>query len=179
AMGKAGGPLPADDTARGMARPTRLTLALVVNDADAVYPIRIDPTFSDANWTSMNHSIPGANGPVTAVVVDSWGNPYIGGGFTFVGDVFAPNIAKWDGSSWSALGSGLNSTVTALAVSGSDVYAGGYFTTAGGSGANSIAKWDGSSWSALGSGMGGPEMPSVLALAVSGNDVSVPWPGPA
>src|SRR5262249_12620255 len=38
----------------------------------------------------------------------------------------------WNGSSWSALGSGMNDTVAALAVSGSDLYAGGYFTTAGG-----------------------------------------------
>ncbi|HEU0011039.1 MAG TPA: hypothetical protein VFT34_14570 [Verrucomicrobiae bacterium] len=28
-------------------------LAVVVEDAGAVYPLRIDPTFSDANWSSM------------------------------------------------------------------------------------------------------------------------------
>src|ERR1039458_7262652 len=28
-------------------------LVVVVNDAEAVYPVRIDPTFSDANWISM------------------------------------------------------------------------------------------------------------------------------
>src|SRR5207237_8615636 len=42
------------------------------------------------------------------------------------------SIAKWDGSSWTALGSGVNYAVYALAVSGSDLYAGGTFTTAGG-----------------------------------------------
>ena len=61
-------------------------LVVVVNDADAVYPVRIDPTFSDANWISMG-GFPGANGPVNAAVVDSSGNLYIGGGFTAVGDV--------------------------------------------------------------------------------------------
>ena len=45
-------------------------------------------------------------------------------------------IAKWDGSAWSALGSGMNSTVYALAVSGTNLYAGGAFTTAGGVPAN-------------------------------------------
>ncbi len=50
-------------------------------------------------------------------------------------------IAKWNGSSWSALGSGMGGGFTgayvdALAVSGSDLYAGGSFTTAGGSTAN-------------------------------------------
>ena len=67
--------------------------------------------------------------------------------------LIANRVAKWNGSSWSALGSGMDGRCLALAVSGSDLYAGGYFTTAGGSAANHIAKWNGSSWSALGSGM--------------------------
>ncbi|MGH7967495.1 MAG: hypothetical protein ACREIC_02085, partial [Limisphaerales bacterium] len=140
-------------------------LAIVVEDAAAVYPVRIDTTFSDANWIIMNPGIPGADGPVNAAAVDGSGNLYIGGLFTIVGGVIANDIAKWDGSSWSALGSGMNGSVVALAVSGSNVYAGGYFSTAGGSAASSIAKWDGSSWTALGSGANGP----VVALAVSGN----------
>jgi len=65
------------------------------------------------------------------------------------------------------VGSGMNSDVSALVVSGSYVYAGDRFTTAGGSAANYIAKWDGSSWTAVGSGM----KSNVLALAVSGSDL--------
>src|SRR5205823_2767411 len=83
-----------------------VALAVVVNDADAVYPVRIDPTFSDANWISMG-GIPGADRTVYAAVVDGSGNLYIGGVFTIVGDVFATNIAKWNGTSWTALGSGM------------------------------------------------------------------------
>src|SRR5207247_2016735 len=113
----------------------------------------IAQTFSDANWTSMG-GLPGANGPVSAAVVDGSGNLYIGGSFTNVGDVVAINIAKWNGSSWSALGSGMNGSVSALGMLGNDLYAGGEFTTAGGSAANFIAKWDGSNWTALGSGGG-------------------------
>ena len=78
---------------------------------------------------------------------------YAGGQFETAGGTPANGIAKWNGSSWSALGSGMNGWVYALAVSGSDLYVGGDFTTAGGSAANYIAKWNGSSWSALGSGM--------------------------
>jgi hypothetical protein len=147
-------------------------LAVVVNDAEAVYPVRIDPTFSDANWVSMG-GLPGANGPVEAAVIDGSGNLYIGGVFTIVGNAFANNVAEWNGSGWSALGSGISGGdenapyVLALAVSGSTLYAGGYFTNAGGSAANSIAQWNGSSWSALGSGMN--EYGSVSALAVSGS----------
>ena len=76
--------------------------------------------------------IPGADGGLGAAVVDGSGNLYIGGGFTIVGEVFANNITKWNGSSWTALGSGMNSHVFALVVSGNDLYAGGSLTTAGG-----------------------------------------------
>ena len=33
-----------------------------VADANATYPVRIDPTFSDADWVSLNSGIPGADG---------------------------------------------------------------------------------------------------------------------
>src|SRR5262249_16258885 len=47
---------------------------------------------------------------------------------------------KWDGSAWSALGSGLNGSVSALALSGSDLYVGGAFTKAGGKISAYVAK---------------------------------------
>jgi hypothetical protein len=149
-------------------------LAVLVDDANAVYPVRIDPTFSDANWISMG-TIPGVNGPVYAATVDGAGNVYIGGNFTVAGDIVANRVAKWNGSNWSALDSGIggagpggsNPYVNALAVSGNDLYVGGYFTNAGGILANRIAKWDGNSWSALGSGMNG----GVFGLAAIGSDV--------
>ena len=148
-------------------------LAIIVDDAKARYPVRIDPTFSDANWASMG-GLPGANDAVYAAVVDGWGNLYIGGHFTSVGKIAANLIAKWDGKAWSALGSGLEGEpgydyVLALAVSGTNLYAGGSFTIAGGSAAKHIAKWDGKAWSALGSGLND----SVTALAAAGTDLYV------
>jgi hypothetical protein len=47
----------------------------------------------------------------------------------------------------------MNSTVTALAVFGSQLVASGGFTTAGGVSASRIAAWDGVSWSPLGAGL--------------------------
>ena len=57
---------------------------------------------------------------------------YVGGAFTTAGGTSAANVSKWDGTAWSALGSGMNGTVNALTVSGTNFYAGGAFTTAGG-----------------------------------------------
>ena len=48
-------------------------ITVEVADAGAVYPIRIDPTFSDADWVSLNPGLPGANDTVNAAVVDGSG----------------------------------------------------------------------------------------------------------
>jgi hypothetical protein len=109
----------------------------------------------------------GGSYPYVFALAVSGSTLYAGGAFTTAGGSAATNIAQWNGSSWSALGSGTSryGYVFALAVSGSTLYAGGEFTTAGGSAANYIAQWNGSSWSALGSGVNS----FVNALAVSGS----------
>src|ERR1043166_7620000 len=129
-------------------------------------------TFNDADWVSLG-GVRGANGQVRAAVADGLGNVYIGGDFTVVGDVVANHIAQWKGRSWSGLGSGMDGSVSALAVSGNDVYAGGDFIRAGGIPVWRIAKWNGSAWSALGLDMGGPpgHIFSLYSLAVSGSDL--------
>jgi K319L-like, PKD domain/Secretion system C-terminal sorting domain len=119
----------------------------------------------DENWDDR-FGAPGTNSTVYSIAV-SGSEVYAGGWFTTAGGVAANYFAKWNGTSWSASGSGMNSGVSAIAVSGGEVYAGGNFTTAGGVAANYIAKWDGTSWSALGSGMNSV----VYAIAVSGSEV--------
>ncbi len=131
-----------------------------------------------AKWDGGNWSALGSGINFNVYALAAAGiNVYAGGAFTAAtnsGGVAVPvsRIAKWNGSSWSALGAGMNNSVWALAVSGSDVYAGGDFTMATNTGgvtiaANLIAKWDGSSWSALGAGMN----QRVSALAVMGSDI--------
>ena len=116
-----------------------------------------------SSWAPLGSGVGGPDPSVLALTVfdDGGGSAlYAGGYFTSAGGVAANHVAKWDGSSWAALGSGLGgaagSTVNVLTVfddgGGPALYAGGSFTTAGGVAANHIAKWDGSSWAALGSG---------------------------
>src|SRR5207244_1225665 len=109
------------------------------------------------------------NGPVYAIAV-SGSNVYIGGGFTTINGSTMTHIAKYNGSTWSALGFGAVDTVRAIATFGSYLYAGGDFNTAGGVSAHHIARYDTGSgqWSALTGedGTNGVDGP-IYAIAVA------------
>jgi hypothetical protein len=124
-----------------------------------------------AAWWDLGNGVAQLNGAaqVFSLVALPNGNLVAGGIFTIAGSIAANNIAHWNGSSWSALGSGINGPVWALAaLPNGDIVAGGQFTTAGGVTANNIARWNGSAWSAMGSVMGGFN-PRVATLAVGPN----------
>ena len=96
---------------------------------------------------------------------------FAGGRFSQAGGLPAGAIACWDGTRWSALGTGVSGgDVHALAAFDPDgpgpgspvLVAGGSFTHAGGIPVNRIAAWDGLTWSPLGDGFDD----SVLSLIV-------------
>jgi hypothetical protein len=70
--------------------------------------------------------------------------PHAGGDFTTAGGVKVYDIAQWDGTQWSRLGSGLDSwSVSSLAVDTTGrLYVGGWFTTAGGKPSRFIGRWE-------------------------------------
>jgi hypothetical protein len=130
-----------------------------------------------ANWSSLA-GINGSNGVNRAVssLLTAGNVLYVGGQFTQAGGEPANNIAKWSGTAWSALGSGVDNNaspnspgVNALCMAGNTLCAAGSFSLAGGTDASCVAKWDGSGWSSLGVGLN----KIVTALTVSGNDVYV------
>ena len=148
-------------------------LRVFVDDVAAVYPLRIDPIFSDDDWASMG-GLPGASHPIVALLTDDAGNLYAGGQFTSIGDTPANRIAKWDGTDWSPLGSGVKGRgveVSAMAFLDADLYVGGTFTLAGDKTVNHIAKWDGEEWSPLGTGMDSNHSIWISSLAVSGTNL--------
>lgn len=99
----------------------------------------------------------GLNGTVYCMALDAAGNLYVGGTFSTAGGGASPGIAKWNGSVWTALGSGLSGggayAKSIIIDASGNLYAAGNFTSAGGVAANNIAKWNGSVWTALGTGL--------------------------
>ena len=95
------------------------------------------------------------------------------GGPRFVPASTTANCNDWDTQFMPP--NGVNNTVYALLVSGTDIYVGGLFTVAGNVAANNVAKFDTltNTWSTLGTGGGNGVDGSVHALAVSGSDLYV------
>ena len=91
----------------------------------------------------------GMNQPVLSLSVYN-SQLYAGGWFTTAGGSPASKIAKWNGTSWSAIGTGMDlGFVGALTVFNGQLYAGGNFSTAGGLLTGGIARTNGISWDSL------------------------------
>jgi hypothetical protein len=147
-------------------------------NARADYVVRRNGT----SWSALGGGTNGAlNGGVEAMAFI--GNDlYVGGSFTNAGGhANADYLAKWDGTSWSAVGANgtgpaLNGAVYSLAVRGSDLYVGGAFQDAGGVvEADRLARWDGA-WHSVGAtGDNEPALRNgvVRSVVVSGTDLYV------
>ena len=92
------------------------------------------------------------------------------GSVTTFGGVNYHHVAFWDGHGWHPLGAGVNNSVNAIAVLGTQVYVGGSFTAAGALTVSHVAMWNGSAWSALNGGVtyAASGTPEVLALTATG-----------
>jgi hypothetical protein len=97
-----------------------------------------------SSWNSLGAGLytnEGSNARVFTIAFDRNGTLYAGGSFTSAGDSKARNIALWDGTAWSSLGSGIclnriepadMSAVKTLICTGENkLYAGGDFAFAG------------------------------------------------
>ena len=135
---------------------------------------------STSTWSALvrlgNNGV-GTMGYVYTVAIDSINNVYIGGSFSSAGGISTNNIAKWDGSTWLAVGIGISNAVLSIAIDSSDnAYVSGFFDMINGvSGYKLIAKWNGSTWSKLGDGLqflGTTPQPPCSSIAIdNGNNV--------
>lgn len=103
----------------------------------------------------------GGDATVRKIKVHPNGDVYAAGQFTNMGGVVCRGVARWDGSTWNALGPpSAGGNVTGLEIDNEgNVYVIGSFTNWDGiAAADYVAKWDGSSWSALGAAATGGTM---------------------
>jgi hypothetical protein len=151
-------------------------------DNPAPFPLNGIAKFDGVEWSSLGTGMTksGSNPPpadLRAVVTFDEDNSgpnaprlFAGGDFNLAGGVSANNIARWDGSVWTAV-SNIGGIVNALAVFDEDgaganpprLFAGGDF-------ANRISRWNGSTWSVVGTGINNG---SVTSLAVFNNSLYV------
>lgn len=108
---------------------------------------------------------------VLALAFDHAGNLLVGGDFTNWANVAAADyIALWNGTAWSAVGTGGTGTVADIAVDSEDnYYIGGTFTNwAADADADYIAWWNGTVWAAV---TGSAFNSDVYALEITDDDV--------
>jgi len=132
-----------------------------INNSVTQYVAKWDGT----TWSKLGvgSSELNANSQIIAICMDRFGNLYAAGVFmdTLSDTIPRTCVKKWDGSSWSELGTGVhalngNNAINTLCTDAAgNVYAAGVFTdsTSAFSGNIYVAKWDGTSWSELGSGL--------------------------
>ncbi|MEQ8943434.1 MAG: GC-type dockerin domain-anchored protein [Phycisphaerales bacterium] len=131
-------------------------------------------------WTPVGTGLTSFDGRPAVIALEIYDDGtgpalYAGGKFDRPGGGSAEqliNIARWDGTRWSAVGAGVPGwsptlrTVQTMAVhdrgGGALLYVGGYFDAIETGPANNLATWDGQRWAAVGDGLDN----AVFELAV-------------
>lgn len=136
-------------------------LPYIRNTYDSGVQLNFTETVGDADYILMRQAngawlemANGADNTVRAIAIGKDGYIYVGGLFSSMGGVANTSyIARWDGTTWTAMGtgcaaSGAGAGVYAIAI-GPDgsVYIGGFFNSVGGvANTRHIAKWNGAAW---------------------------------
>ena len=106
--------------------------------------------YDGSSWTSLAPMLP-AGQRISCVAMASDGDIVVGGVFSVINGVAAQNIARWNGSSWSAIGSGISTAVTGVDVllSG-DVVALANVTIGSGDVVSSVRRFSAGAWTTVG-----------------------------
>ncbi len=107
------------------------------------------------SWSALGAGVLPSGGFAQVIHMAAWDDGdgmalYVGGSFTTAGGNPATRVAKWDGSAWSAMGAGLDSTVQELIVfddgSGEALYALGEFSHPAKNTFVLVKRWNGACW---------------------------------
>lgn len=133
-----------------------------------------------SQWHALGGGMTTASGQTSAVhaLAVFQNELYAGGLFQRAGNVNVPGLAKWNGSSWQPVGTGLTASTSfgprvtsLLAAPDGRLYIGGSFATAGGVQSPNLVAWDGTAFHAVGGGIGGPVNTFVFALEEYQGDI--------
>ena len=137
--------------------------ALVTGGQPGVY--RLDPGV----WTRLGGTFGGA----VLAMVQHGADLIAVGDFYGAGSSAAESIARWNGTSWSAIGSGFEyasgNSPRAVVSYGGEIVVGGYLFSSGGAPVNNLVRWNGSAFQDFAGGADG----GVAAIAISGADLLV------
>jgi len=117
--------------------------------------------------SGLMQTTPGAGGDGRSLLVQGT-ELWVGGEFAFAGTVPAANIARWNGSTFGPVGSGLNGLVMSLAEYAGQVCAGGIFDYSGTTLTGPRALWNGTSWQSIGPVISGQ---NPIALCAHGGSL--------
>jgi len=105
----------------------------------------------DEGWSDQFGDADLVGYPLTSV-----GDAYqliLGGSFSVIDNVDAMNVARFDGTHWSAMGEGFDGRVESLIFHHGDPIACGPFLASGNAFVSHVARWDGSHWLPIGDGV--------------------------
>lgn len=117
--------------------------------------------FDGTSWSGLGAGLTGSGVTPSVMAMASYDDGsgdalYVAGQtFSSAGGVPVQRVARWDGTSWSAVGSGFDDGIVwGLQVfddgTGPALYATGTFTSSGGTPLRGLAKWNGTSWEDVG-----------------------------
>ncbi len=111
-------------------------------------------------WSGLGSGLSGGTGGTAGHALAQYGGQtYVGGNFTHAGGTPASAIARWNGSSWSALdGTQFTGAIYALRAFDGVLIAAGSFRTGSPQVFGRIAAWDGTAWTYMEQGL-----PSILS----------------
>ncbi|MCB0711825.1 MAG: T9SS type A sorting domain-containing protein [Ignavibacteriae bacterium] len=92
-------------------------------------------------WSRLGDGLRGLPTSRVESLILHEGQVYAGGSFVVAGSIISVNIARWDGSKWHRVGTGVNDDVYALTVDEEYLYAGGDFTVAGDIPSHGVARY--------------------------------------
>jgi len=128
--------------------------------------------WNDAAWNEVG---PGGI-PGVVYALGTYNNELYAGGpyFTLAGGVPVNEIARWNGTTWSAAGSGIGLNVGSIATFkeyNNELYAGGYFSIMDGDSIKSISRYNGAIWNSVGTGV---DSTNIIVDSIFGYPVYAP-----